>query len=62
MKTLGCDLCDDEFSAKTFDDWFDQMKAHYMSAHTEVMKANAGKSREEGMKWMADMKARFEAL
>ena len=33
-----------------------------MSEHADVMAANAGKSKEECMKWMAEMKARFEAL
>ena len=33
-----------------------------MSDHADVMAANANKSEEEGMKWMADMKAKFEAL
>lgn len=62
MKTLSCDRCDREFSARTFDGWFEQMKTHYMSEHADFMAANANKPKEEGMKWMADMKARFEAL
>jgi hypothetical protein len=62
MKTLSCDICPREFSAETFDDWFKQMQGHYMSDHADVMAANAGKSKEEGMQWMADMKAKFEAL
>ena len=62
MKTLSCDMCDKGFSAETFDAWFKQMQTHHMSDHADVMAANAGKSKEEGMKWMADMKARFEAL
>ena len=62
MKTLACDLCDTEFSAETFDGWFKQMQTHYMSDHADVMAANANKSKEEGMKWMAEMKGKFEAL
>jgi len=62
MKTMSCDLCEQEFSAGTFDEWFGQMKGHYMSDHADVMAQNSGKSKEEGMKWMADMKAKFEAL
>lgn len=62
MKTLSCDLCPESFSAESFEAWFEQMKKHYMSAHAEVMKANASKTKEEGMQWMADMKAKFEAL
>ena len=62
MKTLSCDMCDKEFSADTFDGWFEQMKGHYMADHADVMASNANKPKEEGMKWMADMKAKFEAL
>ncbi len=62
MKALSCDMCETTFSAGTFDEWFGQMKGHYMSDHSEVMASNANKSKEDGMKWMADMKAKFEAL
>ena len=62
MKTLSCDMCDKEFSAATFEDWFEQMKPHYMSDHADIMASNANKSKEDGMKWMADMKAKFDAL
>lgn len=62
MKTLSCDMCDKKFSADTFAEWFEQMKRHYMSDHADVMAKNANKPKEEGMKWMADMKAQFEAL
>lgn len=62
MKTQSCDMCNKEFSAETFDDWFKQMRSHYMSDHADVMAKNSNKSKEEGMKWMADMKAKFEAL
>jgi hypothetical protein len=55
-------MCDSEFSADTFDGWFKQMLTHYKSDHADVMAANAGKSKEEGMNWMAEMKAKFEAL
>ena len=62
MKTMSCDMCEKEFSAASFDDWFGQMKTHYMADHADVMAQNANKSKEEGMKWMADMKAKFESL
>ena len=62
MTTMSCDLCEKEFSAEKFDDWFGQMKAHYTSDHTDFMAQSASKSKEEGMKWMADMRAKFEAL
>ena len=60
MKTLACDMCETSFSAETFDDWFSQMKDHYMSDHADIMAANANKTKEEGMQWMADMKKKFE--
>ena len=62
MKKLNCDQCDKSFSAETFDEWFGLMKEHYMSDHADIMAANASKSKEEGMAWMAEMKARFDAL
>lgn len=62
MKTMKCDLCDKEFSADTFEEWFKQMQNHYMTDHADFMKQSQTKSKEEGMKWMADMKAKFESL
>jgi hypothetical protein len=64
MKTMKCDICDNEFSAETFDQWFEQMKGHYMSEHADFMKEAQSKpnSKEEGMKWMAEMKEKFESL
>ena len=47
MKTLSCDMCDKEFSADTFDEWFGQMKGHYMADHADAMAASANKSKEE---------------
>lgn len=61
MKTLSCDLCNIEFSADTFEEWMQLMMPHYMSAHCDVMEANKGKSKEDGMKWMAKNRARFDA-
>ena len=62
MKTMPCDLCDSTFSGETFEDWFKQMQGHYMNDHADFMVQAKTKSKEEGMKWMADMKAKFEAL
>ena len=62
MKTLSCDQCDQSFSAETFEEWFELMKDHYLSDHADIMSANANKSKEEGMAWMASMKAKFDAL
>lgn len=62
MKTMNCDICEKEFSSDSFDGWFKQMQGHYMTDHADFMKEAANKTKEEGMKWMADMKAKFEAL
>ena len=62
MKTMSCDQCEKEFSAETFEVWFKKMQGHYMTDHEDFMKEAQNKSKEEGMKWMADMKAKFESL
>lgn len=62
MKTMPCDICGKLFSAETFEDWFEQMKVHYMAEHTDFMQQNRNKPKEEGERWMADMRAKFEAL
>lgn len=62
MKTMSCDMCKEEFSAETFDEWFKQMQGHYMKDHADFMEQSKGKSREEGMKWMSDMKDKFNNL
>lgn len=62
MKTMACDLCDKEFSAETFEEWMELMKKHYMQDHAEFMEQSKNKSKEEGMKWMQEMKAKFDSL
>ena len=62
MKTLPCDVCDEAIEGETFDDWFKAMHAHYTTAHADVMAAMAGKPKEEGMKWMEEARAKFDAL
>lgn len=62
MKSMSCDICETKFSAATFEEWFQQMKGHYMQEHADFMERNKDKPKEEGMKWMADMKAKFESL
>ena len=62
MKTMSCDKCSKEFSAETFEKWFKQMQNHYMSDHADIMEQAKSKTKEEGMKWMAKMKAKFESL
>jgi hypothetical protein len=58
MKTLKCDLCDVTAEGETFEEWMKALHPHYMEAHADVMKQG---NEEEGKKWMADNKARFEA-
>lgn len=60
MKTMSCDLCDSLFTAEDFEGWFKQMQGHYMENHADFMEKNKDKPKEEGMKWMADAKERFE--
>lgn len=60
MKSMQCDRCESSFQAETFQDWFQQMIPHYKENHPEVMENN--KSKEEGEKWMANAKAKFESL
>ena len=60
MKTLKCDLCDHEETADTFEAWMAALMPHYKSAHADVM-ADSSKTKEDGMRWMVENKARFDA-
>ena len=62
MKTMSCDSCEVEFTTENFEDWFKQMQVHYMTEHADFMEQAKNKTKEEGMKWMSDMKAKFESL
>jgi hypothetical protein len=66
MKTLKCDACDYEARGKTFEDWMEALKPHYMEAHADFMKQQSGRSREEQKvemeKWMAENRTRFDAV
>lgn len=33
---MSCDMCEKTFSAESFDEWFGQMKTHYMSDDADV--------------------------
>ncbi len=59
---MSCDICEKKFSADSFDEWFKLMQGHYMADHAAFMEQAKNKSKEEGMKWMSDMKTKFEAL
>ncbi len=61
MKTLSCDMCDTTFDAETFEAWFDKMLIHYMADHADIVEAGKDKTKEDGEKWMAESKARFDA-
>jgi len=63
MKSLKCDLCEFSAQGETFDQWFNNMHDHYAQAHAdwvEEMRKKPG-TKEEGEKWMADSKAKFDA-
>ena len=60
MKTLKCDLCEVTVEGETFEEWMKALYPHYSAAHPEVM-ADPNKTKEDGEKWMAENKARFEA-
>ena len=65
MKTLKCDLCNYEARGETFEAWMEALKPHYAEKHADVMKSKKGTPEEmkaEMMKWMAENKARFDAL
>lgn len=66
MKTLKCDLCEVTAEGETFEEWMKALMPHYMDVHSDVMKAEEGKDEDEmekgKEKWMAENKARFEAV
>ena len=65
MKKLKCDLCDHIAQGETFEEWMNALKPHYAEAHAEVMQSKKGTLEEmkaEMMKWMAENKARFDAV
>lgn len=61
MKTLKCDLCEVMAEGETFEDWMEALKPHYFESHADVMK-DSSKTKEDMMRWMAENKARFEAV
>ena len=66
MKTMKCDLCDHTAQGETFEAWMEALKPHWAQAHGDVMKEKMAMPKEqqmaEMMKWMAENKARFEAI
>ena len=62
MKSAQCDQCDQVFHAETFQGWFKQMHAHYTGDHADILKEMmATGTKEDGERWMAEARARFEA-
>lgn len=61
MKSLKCDLCEFNVQAETFDDWFKAMHTHWQNSHADLMQVMAGRPKEDGEKWMAEAKAKFDA-
>jgi len=59
MKTLKCDLCEVTASGESFKEWMQNLQPHYMEAHSDVMK-DSSKTKEDGEKWMAQNKVRFD--
>lgn len=60
MKKVKCDLCDHMAKGEDFDAWMQNLMPHYKTAHADVM-ADSGKTKEDGMRWMAENKVRFDA-
>jgi len=60
MKTLKCDLCEETATGETFDEWMKALYPHYLERHPEIMN-DPSKTKEDGERWMAENKVRFEA-
>ena len=61
MKIMTCDLCEHKVQAETFEAWMQMLMPHYQEAHPEVM-SDSSKTQADMEHWMAENKARFEAL
>ena len=61
MKTLKCDACSFEGSGETFEEWMKVMYDHNIKDHPEMMKEMMAKPPEEGEKWRAAARAKFDA-
>ncbi len=60
MKTLKCDMCDATAEGETFEAWMQALMPHYQVAHPEVM-SDPSKTKEDGERWMAENKVRFDS-
>ena len=61
MKMVKCDVCGTDIQGEDFGAWFKASHAHWVARHGDLMKEMEGRPKEEGMKWMAEAKAKFEA-
>ncbi len=61
MKKLKCDLCEATAQGETFEAWMQALMPHYMKAHSDVIK-DPKNGKKEQQRWMAENKARFEAI
>ena len=60
MKIVKCDLCDVTAEGETFEEWMAALRPHYLEAHADVMN-DPSHTEEDGKRWMAENKARFDA-
>ena len=61
MKTVKCEVCGADIKGDNFEAWFKTAHGHWMTSHADLMKQMEGKPKEEGEKWMAEAKKRFES-
>ena len=61
MKTLQCDLCDYVAEGETFEGWMQALMPHYMEAHADFIQ-DPKHTEADREQWMADNRARFDAL
>lgn len=59
VKVVKCDLCEATAKGKTFGEWMENLKPHYMEKHADVMQ-DSTKTPADQEKWMKDNKARFD--
>lgn len=58
MKTMTCYDCDHEMSAPSREEMLNEMYAHYMSTHKEII---TGANESEKQAWMKQFDVDFEA-
>ena len=46
---------------ETFEEWMTNLRPHYMEAHADVM-SDSSKTKEDMESWMAENRARFDAV